>query len=231
MNKRNKILLIEDNKAILEANLRMLIKSGYEVFTARSLSEAEDVLEDIFPDLTILDIILPDGCGLDFIKVIREKTTSPILLLTALTDKDDRIKGLRSGGDDYITKPYDLDELRERVAAFLRRDAMLLREEIENIIILGDLKLNMTARRAYLNDEDIMLNHKEFDLLSLFIKEKGKPLSKKIIYEKVWALNPENAGGVVWSQISRLKKKLEKCSDKIKITSIYGQGYRLDVFE
>lgn len=231
MDVKNKILLIEDNKAILEANRRILIRSGYDIYSAETLSEAEDVLMEVSPNLIILDVILPDGSGLDFIKVIREKTTAPILLLTALTDKDNRIKGLRAGGDDYITKPYDLDELRERVAAFLRRDAMLFRPNKDNTISLGNLTLNMTARRAYLNEEDIMLNNREFDLLSLFIKEKGKPLSKQLIYEKIWAMNPDNAGGVVWSQISRLKKKLEKCGDKIKITSIYGQGYKLDVFE
>lgn len=228
MSEKANILLVEDNTAILEANTRVLGKAGYEVRAVKTLKKAREALMKSPPDAIVLDILLPDGNGLDFISEIREITTAPVLLLTSLTEKDDRLEGLRAGGDDYITKPYDVEELRERVAAFLRRDVML-RQNMEPTIILGPLTLNLPARRAYLNSVDMTLRNKEFDLLYLLVKNKGRQISAKSLYETAWALPYANSGNAVWAQISRLKKKLEELGDVITISSVRGEGYRLDI--
>jgi len=227
MDKKEAILLVEDNIAILEANKRALGKAGYEIYTAETLDEARSALWETPPDAIVLDILLPDGDGLEFIREIRALTTAPVLLLTCLTEKDERLRGLRAGGDDYITKPYDVDELRERVTAFLRRDAML-REAVPPVIALGPLELNITARRAYLNGRDMNLRHKEFDLLYLLVRNKGRQISAKSLYETVWVMPYADSGNAVWAQISRLKKKLAESGGAIRISSVRGGGYRLD---
>ena len=120
MAERNIILLVEDNIKILDLNRRMLEKDGCMVLTAKTLAEARKRLEVLIPDIAVLDIMLPDGSGLDFFAELREKYDIPALFLTAKTERGDIIAGLSAGGNDYITKPYNIDEFRLRVAALLR---------------------------------------------------------------------------------------------------------------
>jgi len=228
MNNKAVILLIEDNIAILEANERLLTKAGYQIYLAKTLGEARKALQETPPDLIVLDILMPDGNGLDFIEEIRGITTVPVLLLTSLVEKDARIEGLRTGGDDYITKPYDVEELRERVAAFLRREAM---RRTESSVTLGPLMLNIPARRAYLDGKDMALRNKEFDLLYLFVKNHGSRISARFLYETAWALPYAESGNAVWTQISRLKKKLDESGGLVMISYSRDKGYWLEIIE
>ncbi|MDR1539972.1 MAG: response regulator transcription factor [Clostridiales bacterium] len=220
------ILLVEDNKAILAANQRIFTGAGYAVYTAETLARAWEIIEENPPDVIVLDILLPDGNGLDFIRQIRAVTIAPVLLLTSLDDRDDRLAGLRAGGDDYITKPYDVAELRERVAAFLRREALHRGKPAAETVTCGPLTLNVVLKRAFVAGEDMLLAPKEFELLYYFLKNEGKILSADEIYKAVWVqpdigdLNPLRA------TISRLRKKLG--NDKtgaFSIEAFRGEGY------
>lgn len=222
------VLLIEDNRDILEANKRIFNKAGHTVHTAETLAEARAALQGTPPDAIVLDILLPDGNGLDFIEEIRAVSVAPVLLLTSLTEPDERLTGLRAGGDDYITKPYSVEELRERVAGFLRCDA-LLRERRPQAITRGPLTLNLVARRAFLSGEDMVLRPKEYDLLLLLVQNEGKTLATVYLYETVWALPFQNDGGAVWAQLSRLKRKLESGGGAIELCAVRGEGYRLEI--
>ena len=218
------ILLVEDNIAILEANRRILSKAGYKIHAAKTLTEARNALREAPPDAIVLDILLPDGNGLDFIAEIRKMTTAPVLLLTSLTEKEERLEGLRAGGDDYITKPYDMEELRERVAAFLRRDAMLRRTEPS--VTLGSLELNVVSSKAFLDDKDLLLTQKEFALLLLLVQNESAVMQANTIYEKVWNQPMLEDTNAIKIAVSRLRKKLEKTEFCIK--NLRGEGYRFE---
>lgn len=221
------ILLIEDNESIQQANRRALEKRGYRIEAAASLAEARLALARQEPDVIVLDIMLPDGNGLEFLSEIRARTSAPVLLLTALADKDDRLAGLRAGGDDYIVKPYDLDELRERVAAFLRRKKMYEAHTPQKLT-RGPLSLDVIAHRAFLNGEDMLLAPKEFALLLLLVQHEGRPLSKEYLYETVWKLPANNDARAVWTHLSVLKKKLTASTGgRVQIVSERSRGYLL----
>ncbi|MDL2274193.1 response regulator transcription factor [Oscillospiraceae bacterium OttesenSCG-928-G22] len=221
------ILLIEDNESIQEANRRALEREDYKIEVAASLTEARLALARQEPDVIVLDIMLPDGNGLEFLCEIRAHTNAPVLLLTALADKDDRLAGLRAGGDDYIVKPYDLDELRERVAAFLRRKKLYETRAAQKLT-RGPLSLDMIAHRAFLNGADMLLAPKEFALLLLLAQNEGKPLSKEYLYEAVWKLPANNDARAVWTHLSVLKKKLAAgMGGRVEIVSERNKGYLL----
>lgn len=207
MNEKKVILLVEDNPDILWANHAMFESLGFTVVTAKRLNEAKERLAETPPDVIVLDIMLPDGNSLDFMQEIRKLTSAPVLMLTALTEKDDRLAGLRAGGDDYITKPYDMDELTERVNAFLRRERIYRENPVKEIII-GPLRLDMISGRAYLNDEDLLLAPKEFLLLVLLARSEGKILASQYLYETVWNAPMLGDTQSVKKAISRLRAKL-----------------------
>ena len=117
------ILLVEDDSDIMRINQNFLEKEGYDVHCADSVQQAAFLLEECAPDLVLLDVMLPDGDGMDFCGILRQKTQAPVIFLTARDENDDVIRGFRSGGDDYITKPYDLNVLKARIEAQLRRNA------------------------------------------------------------------------------------------------------------
>ena len=223
------ILLVEDNEDILEANRRVLQRAGYSVNVAQSIAAARESLHQRLPDAIVLDIMLPDGNGLDFIEEIRMATTAPVLLLTSLTQKDDRLIGLRAGGDDYITKPYDLDELVERIEAFLRREEMYALRPGANVISVGSLTLDNVANQAYICGKNMGLSMKEFAILLVLVQNKGRAVSKETLYEVVWKQPVITDTRTVWTHVSILKKKLSE--DGGRAFNIYterGVGYRFE---
>ncbi len=216
------ILVVEDNELMLNAIVRVFENSGFHVLTAPSLAGARSHLTRIIPDAVVLDILLPDGNGLDFISEIRELTTIPVLLVTSLGSKDERLAGLRAGGDDYITKPFDLDELVARVEAFLRREDMSRNQTVREIV-KGPLKLDPVSARAYLYSEDILLTQKEFALLLLLVRNEGKMLSKEILFEKVWRQPVNEDARAIKAHLSNVRKKLR--GSGYTINTSRGQGY------
>lgn len=220
---RSLILLVEDNEQILYGNERMLRRRNYDVITALTLSEARKRMDETTPDAIVLDIMMPDGSGLDFMRELREKSAIPILLLTGLATSEDIVHGLAEGGDDYLTKPYDFSVLLARIEALLRRA-----KKIPDILQKDSLKLDIVAQQAFLDGEDMLLRPKEFALLLMFIQNEGKVLDPQYLYQKVWNTDMNADNSTLKMHISTVRKRLEKKNYGYKITNIRGEGYRFE---
>ncbi len=203
--KGKRILLVEDNEKILKGNKRMLSWEGYIVDTATTIEEARSCINANTPHIIILDIMLPDGNGLDFMKTLRKSTVSgiPILLLTGLVAPEDMIKGLSEGSDDYMTKPYDFPVLLARIEALLRR-SMRVPEFFEN----DSLTLDVTADIATLNGVDLLLTQKEFATLLILMQNTGRYVDGEYLYERVWKMPYAENNNALKSTIKRLRTKL-----------------------
>ena len=215
------ILLVDDYEPILEANQLALKEDGHTCIPAKSLAEARDMLKAVQPDVIVLDIIMPDGNGLDFLQEIRQISDAPVLFLTSKDSPEDQIAGLMAGGNDYITKPYDFAQFRSRVRNFVALRHKI-RQAAENITV-NELTLNLNLRQAFLSGEDMRLSPKEFALLHLFVTNEEKVLSTQFLYEKVWGQNMGDDSGAVKTAISRLRIKLDETD--FSIVSQRGAGY------
>lgn len=215
------ILLIEDDARLVNSNRLLLESEGYHVLTAGTLKTAWSRLAAITPHLIVLDILLPDGNGLDFLKALRRVSAAPVLLLTALNTNLDIVKGLEAGGDDYLPKPFDVDVFLTRIKAMLRRAA-----HVPETLEKGALTLSLTSRQAFLYGEDLLLPQKEFALLLLFAQHEDRLLSVEFLYEKVWGRVMNDDTNAVKFQISRLRKKL--ADSEYTISAEYGGGYRFE---
>lgn len=226
------ILLVEDDPNILRTNRRILEREGFQVCCAENLQLARAQLQTCVPSAIVLDVRLPDGNGIEFCEEIRPITTSPVLFLTALDEKSEILEGLRAGGNDYITKPYDIDEFLARIQAQLQLVKMN-KQAAQHIQILkrGPLSLDTVALRAYLQGEDMMLSAKEFSLLLYFFKNKGRTLSAKELYEGAWGQPMGKNPSSLWKCISRLKGKLVIAEEQISLLNFRNEGYCLEIIE
>jgi len=170
------ILLVEDDPAVQENNKKMLERRGYKIRQAFTLTEAWSIIAQEPPDAIILDVQLPDGSGLDLLREIRESSMIPVLMLTALSTPEDVIKGLETGGDTYLPKPYKFNILLSHLEALLRRASV-----IPESVVYGPFKLVPASNTAYLNGEDMLLAQKEFALLQMYVKNTIRQLSMKIL--------------------------------------------------
>lgn len=221
--KSRRILLVEDNEKILYGNKRLMEWEGYEVDAALTLTQARAMLAANRPDAIVLDIMLPDGSGLDFICELREGPQAgiPILLLTGLVTKMDVVRGLKAGGDDYLTKPYDFSELLARVEALLRRAA-----RVPETVVKDRLTLDVTAGVALVDGIDLLLNKKEFALLLIFVQNPERFIDGEYLYEKVWKQPLSGDANALKSTIKRLRSKIEGSGWQIKWSR--GEGYCLE---
>lgn len=217
------VLLVEDNKQIAEGNKFFLAREGYEVLIAGTLLEARILLEKHTPHVLVLDILLPDGSGLDFLKELRLHSDIPVLLLTSLATSEDMVRGLAQGGDDYLPKPYDMQVFLARVAALLRR-AKTMPEKLQK----GPLQLDLLAQAAYLYGEDLLLSPKQFTLLLLLLRHEGEILSSQYLYETVWKQPMGKDQNALYKQLSRIKQKLlPGCGVSLNVWR--GEGYSLEI--
>ncbi|MFH2204110.1 MAG: response regulator transcription factor [Elusimicrobiota bacterium] len=222
------ILVIDDDEGVVALVSEALEDQGFEVHSASSAKAGRGCLERSEFDLIVLDRTLPDGDGLDLCAELRKKPAKnalPILFLTAKNTVDDKIEGLRTGGDDYITKPFNTAELLARVEALLRRSGRMGKPES---IVIGDLRLEMDSRKAYLKKRGIALWAKEFDLLALLVSQKNRVLSREFLLQQIWGYDPDSAPStkVVDVTISHVRQKLGPHGDKI--VTVRGFGYRFD---
>lgn len=213
-----RILLVEDNEQIMQGNERMLKRRGYEVITALTLTQARSAIQAQMPDLFVLDIMLPDGSGLDFMAELRQHSQVPILLLTGLTTPEDIVRGLTAGGDDYLPKPYDFGVLLARVEALLRRA-----QQVPEHIHKGRLRLDVTADEATLDGADLLLSQKEFALLLIFVQNEERFISAEYLYEKVWKHPMLGNSNTLKTTINRLRDKIK--SSGYRIAWSRGEGY------
>lgn len=215
------ILLVEDNEQIMQGNERMLKRRGYEVTCALTLADARKAEKTRMPDLFVLDIMLPDGSGLDFMAELREYSQTPVLLLTGLTTPEDIVRGLTAGGDDYLAKPYDFGVLLARVEALLRRA-----ENIPEKLVRGRLCLDVTADVATLDGADLLLSQKEFSLLLIFVQNEERFISAEYLYEKVWKHPMAGNSNTLKTTINRLREKIKNCGYRIAWSR--GEGYSFE---
>ncbi|TCL60942.1 two-component system response regulator TctD [Kineothrix alysoides] len=216
-----RILLVEDNEQIMRGNERMLARRGYEVVTALTLADAHNACDAQMPDLFVLDIMLPDGSGLDFMSELRQHSHAPVLLLTGLTAPEDIVRGLSKGGDDYLAKPYDFGVLLARVEALLRRA-----ENIPEKLTRGRLSFDIMADVAMLDGTDLLLTQKEFALLLIFAQNEERCISAEYLYEKVWKAPLAGDSQALKKTIHRLREKIEGSGWRIEWSR--GEGYSFE---
>ena len=227
------VLLVEDNVRLSEINRRALQSEGYKVFSAMTLYEARTHLSAVVPDIILLDILLPDGNGVEFCAEVRAHTTASILFLTSVNEYEQMLKGLEAGGDDYLVKPFDINILLAKISSILRRDK-IIREKRNpaGILVCGPLRLDLLSRRSFIRGKEILLSPKEFSLLFLLAQNEGQILSREYIYEKVWNFPSNDDSSTVWTYISTLKRKiLTETETELEIESIRGKGYCLTYYQ
>ncbi|OLT27879.1 DNA-binding response regulator [Nocardiopsis sp. CNR-923] len=222
------VLVADDDRAIRESLERALQLEGYEVRTAADGVQALASVHADPVDLLVLDVMMPGVDGLGVTRVLRaEKDRTPILMLTARVETPDRVAGLDAGADDYLAKPFELDELLARLRALLRRAAPVTEEgEPEGPLQAGELRLDPLARRVWRGDREIDLSKTEFDLLELLVRNAGIVLDHATIYDRIWGYDfgPESKNLAVY--ISYLRRKLEGGGPPL-IQTVRGVGYTL----
>lgn len=218
-----RILILEDELSIRRSIEISLQKEGYEVKTAGSISEAERIMGEFTPEMLLCDINLPDGSGLDYIKSIRDKTNAHFIMLTALDQETDMVMGYEAGADDYIAKPFSLSVLIMKINAYFRKESA----SENKIIKAGNVKVEKTAMKVYVNDVEVSLSKNEWKLLLMFIENPNIILSKEQILEKIFDIDSDFVDeNTVAVNITRLRKKLSSGDDgKNLIKNVRGLGY------
>ena len=221
-----KILLVEDTEQLNKALTTVLKRNSYVVDSAFDGEEALLFIEQYQYDLIILDIMLPKVNGLEVLKRIRgSKNQTPVLLLTAKSTTEDKITGLDLGADDYLAKPFVIDELLARIRALLRRTPQISEE---TTISFGDLKLDIQNSVLSHKDEKVTLMNKELQIMSILMKSGAKIVSLDTITKNAWDIEAYTTSENVWVFISYIRKKLESIHSNTKIKSIRYQGYYLE---
>ncbi|MEN9410834.1 MAG: hypothetical protein RL216_2808 [Pseudomonadota bacterium] len=215
-----RILLVEDDRVIAGAVREEAESEGHSVDWAGRLDEAGDALATAHFDLILLDLMLPDGRGLPFLRSLRTKgDRTPVIIMTALDQVSDRIEGLKAGADDYMVKPFDLSELSARIGAVSRRYAGNPNPRIE----FGDLSIDIAERSLTRGGSPVPLTAREWVLLEAFFQKPGQLLSKAVLEERLYSFDSEVESNTIEVHVSRLRKKL---GSEVIVTE-RGLGYRL----
>lgn len=221
-----RLLLVEDEKQLSEALQQILIRNKYSVDAVYNGDEGLDYSLTGVYDVIILDIMLPKLNGLEILKMIRKrKISTPVILLTAKDSVEDKILGLDSGADDYLSKPFSPDELLARLRALTRRNGDFINE---NILEFSDIKLNLSTYDMEVNDNSITLTQKEFEILKYFMQRPKLVVSKDDLITKLWGFDSDVEHNNIEVYISFLRKKLAYVESDVKITTIRRVGYRLE---
>ena len=221
-----RILIIEDDKRLCEALQVQLEAAGYDVDLCYNGMDAPFYAMQKHADLILLDRMLPGIDGLTVLKMLRQnQIQTPVILATAMSQIEDRIEGLDSGADDYIVKPYDIQELMARIRALTRRPA-----EICNTAKLsfGDLSLDLEQRLLTSGKEESTLSKKESHLLEYFLRHPEKTLSRELLLTHVWGADCAVEDGNLDNYIHFLRKRLRSLNSSVHITTVHGMGYRME---
>ncbi len=220
-----RILVIEDDEATAGAIVAELERQGHDVARAAD-GEAglQMATQDGFDAIT-LDRMLPGCDGLSVVARLRERHIAiPVLMLSALSDVDERIAGLRAGGDDYLTKPFNLAEMAMRVEVMLRR-----REQAEAVILRGGgIELDLVRRTVRVDGDPVRLLHMEFRLLEFLMRNRGEVVTRRIIFEQVWGYYFDPGANLISVHIARLRKKIDRPDRPSPIQTVKGEGYLFD---
>ena len=224
-----RVLVADDDRAIRESLVRALQLEGYVVDSVADGLETLTAVRDRAPDVLVLDLMMPGLDGLTACRVLRaERNQVPILMLTARTETSDRVAGLDAGADDYLLKPFELEELLARLRALLRRSRPEGDEHgADEVLVVGDLRVDPAGRQVWRGDREIDLSKTEFDLLELLVRNRGIVLDHSTIYDRIWGYDfgPESKNLAVY--ISYLRRKLELEGETKLIQTVRGVGYSL----
>lgn len=217
-----KILIIDDEEMILSM-MEKCLGEEFSVYTAENAKKALELL-NVIPDIILLDINMPEMDGLELCQFIRGHITCPIIFLTARVTERDVIKGLSVGGDDYITKPFRMDELLARISAHLRREER--KGTAENLRFDEELIIDYNSRTVFYGKEQLDFSNKEFEIIRFLSQNAGMVFDRETIYEKLWGYNGEGDSIVVKEHIRKIRNKLSVYTDKNYIETVWGVGYK-----
>ena len=219
------ILIIEDEKNILDFMARTLRSNGYKTITSETGQSGLSIINSQCPDLILLDLGLPDMDGNDIISSVRKWTSCPIIVISARAGEQDKVAALDLGADDYLAKPFHLAELHARVKSVIRRHQTDGNTEIE----IENLTVRPDDHTVFINGEELKLNRKEFDLLYYFATNPNRLINKTTLAEAVWGDNIDQADSLdfIYSQVKNLRKKMKTAEATPEIKAVYGFGYKL----
>lgn len=220
-----RLLLCEDEKALSDALVAILRHNNYSVDAVYNGTDAVEYIKSGIYDGIVLDIMMP---GLDGIGVLRNVRAAgidtPVIILTAKSEVEDKIMGLDSGADDYLTKPFDVGELLARIRAMTRRKSTIC----DNIITLGDIRLDRLSFELIGAKGRVSLTAKEFQIMEILMQNKGQLISAELLMEKIWGYDSDTDINVVWTYISYLRKKLGALGSTVTIRAVRGIGYLIE---
>jgi DNA-binding response OmpR family regulator len=223
------ILIVDDDKEIVQLINIYLQNEGFRISKAFNGEEALTLFEKEKIDLIVLDVMMPKVDGMEVCRILREKNHVPILMVSAKSEDLDKITGLMSGADDYLTKPFNPLELVARVKTLIRRTYLYQEERVEEeIITVGSLEVNKTFHTAKVNGRSIPLTSKEFAILHIMVSNLGRVFSSEEIFELIWKETYYSSNNTVMVHISNLREKLESELGYKLIKTIWGVGYKID---
>ena len=218
------IFLLEDDDAIAMGLTYSLEPEGYEVTRASTVKEAMLLMAERTFSLYILDLTLPDGSGYDVCRKIKEKGDFPVIILTVMEEEVNVVMGLELGADDYITKPFDSEELLARLNAISRRKG----EYVGNSLTFGDLTLNKNTRELSVENSKTLLSGKEYEIMEMLMLSNNTIIEKEKFFQKIWGYDSEAEYNTIEVYISFLRRKLEALNSNVKIKTIRSVGYKLE---
>ena len=226
MQRQRTVLLVEDETSITDPLAEALAREGFETKLARSVAESLEIASRIDPDLVLLDVMLPDGSGLDVCRELRSRSQVPIIMLTARGEEADRVVGLELGADDYVVKPFSAREVVARIRAVLRRTDHPGRPD-EKPIEIGEIRLDPSRREATKNGDVLELSRKEYELLRLLMENAGAVVTRERALEEVWDTNWFGSTKTLDVHVSGLRRKLgDDSSDPRFLHTVRGVGFR-----
>lgn len=220
-----KILVVDDDPHILDLVSIQLTQSGYAVQKASNGLQALEMIEDDYPDLAVVDVMMPGMDGYTLTREIRAIADIPVLLLTAKGELEDKEKGFLSGSDDYMVKPFEPKELQFRINAILRR----YDKAVDALIQAGPLHISRQSYEVSVGNKTLLLPLKEFELLSVLASRPNNVFTREMLLERVWGYDYEGDEQTLNVHIKRVRKRLEKLTEEVKIMTVRGVGYKLEV--
>ncbi len=217
-----RLLLVEDNEELSELLVKSLETSGFDADSVMTAADALSVLGSTHYAAVILDLGLPDADGLVVLRALRgRQSTVPVLILTARDGVNDRVTGLRAGGDDYLVKPFAIEELVARLEALLRRPGQLLGRSLQ----LGNLVFDTVGRQLFIGGRPHMLSARELALLEILMRRSGRVVSKRVVEDQIFGLSTDVGSNAVEVYVHRLRKSLQDVGANAAIHTIRGVGY------
>ncbi|MCX6019595.1 MAG: response regulator transcription factor [Chloroflexi bacterium] len=221
-----RILVVEDERLLRELLVSHLQLEGYDVRSAADGEQGLAEAREFEPEVCVLDVMLPRLDGLSLCRILRRELDPGIIMLTARASEIDRVIGLDSGADDYVVKPFSLPELTARVRAALRRAPS---QRTQPVLQSGDLKVDLTAHRAWRDAHELRLTHKEFELLALLMRNRGAVLTRDLLLSQVWGDDFEGDPRTIDVHVRWLREKIEEDPSRpLRLQTVRGVGYRFD---